>query len=98
MKSFDELFRELNWKPIRNCPGRFVLCEPGMTLTEVLGEGDYRVSEHKVEAAPDVVLVVKLERGGLISYRRADGSLLHTINTAEGFERKLMQLGIEREG
>lgn len=97
MKSFDQLFRERNWKPIRNCPGRYVLREARGTLSpaEILGEA-LTVSEHRVAAAQDTVLVLKLETGGgLISYRRANGSLLHTLNTPEGFERKLLQLGIE---
>jgi hypothetical protein len=32
--------------------------------------------------------------GGLISYARGDGSYLHTLNTPDGFARKLRQLGI----
>ena len=44
--------------------------------------------------AKDPVLVVPLKNGGLISYRQPDGRLIHTLNTAEGFSRKLQQLGI----
>ena len=44
--------------------------------------------------AKDDVLVVPLEDGGLISYRQTDGRLFHTLNTPEGFSRKLHQLGI----
>jgi len=44
--------------------------------------------------AKDCVLVAPLEDGGLISYRQTDGRLLHTLNTPEGFSRKLHQLGI----
>jgi hypothetical protein len=97
MKSFDQLFRERNWQPIRNCPGRYVLRGAGGHLSPaaIMGEAG-TLSEHRVAAAQDTVLVLKLETGGgLISYRRADGSLLHTLNTPEGFERKLRQLGIE---
>lgn len=97
MKSFDQLFRERNWKPIRNCPGRYVLREAAYKLSpaEILGEA-CSVTEHRVAAAQDTVLVLRLEEGGgLISYRRADKTLLHTLNTPEGFERKLLQLGIE---
>lgn len=100
MKSFAQLLKERNWKPIRNCPGRFVLgeSEQRLSLADILGE-DVSVSEHKVATARDTVLVSRLdEGGGLISYRRADGSLLHTLNTPEGFERKLRQLGIEHKG
>jgi hypothetical protein len=101
MKSFEQLFKERNWRPIRNCPGRYVLVnEPGARLNpaDVLGE-ESSVSEHRVAAAPDTVLVLRLrDGGGLISYRREDGTLLHTLNTSEGFERKLRQLGIEHKG
>ena len=45
-------------------------------------------------AAKDKVLVVPLADGGLISYARADGRTVHTLNTSDGFSRKLSQLGI----
>jgi hypothetical protein len=41
-----------------------------------------------------VVLVAVLDAGGIISYEREDGSILHTLNTTSGFHRKLRQLGI----
>jgi len=44
--------------------------------------------------AKDSVLVVPLTDGGLIAYRQTDGRLIHTLNTPEGFSRKLHQLGI----
>jgi len=40
-------------------------------------------------------VVTPLVTGGLISYKRRDGTFLHTLNTAEGFARKLADLGIE---
>jgi 2-polyprenyl-3-methyl-5-hydroxy-6-metoxy-1,4-benzoquinol methylase len=43
------------------------------------------------------VYVVVLDGGGLISYRHADGRFVHTLNTPEGFGRKLDQLGIRLE-
>ena len=42
----------------------------------------------------DPVIVTPFDDGGLISYRKADGTFLHTLNTREGLERKLRQLGI----
>jgi len=36
-----------------------------------------------------------MDRGGLISYRQTNERYLHTLNNAEGFERKLASLGIE---
>jgi hypothetical protein len=52
---------------------------------------------HRARAARDPVLIVEFDGGGLISYLRADGTLMHTLNTAEGFRRKLRQLGVEFE-
>jgi hypothetical protein len=51
-------------------------------------------SEHVCVAARDPVIATPFEDGGLISYRKADGHFLHTLNTRDGFERKLRQLGI----
>ena len=93
--SFDDLMKSRQWRPIRNCPGRFILTDGGpfTSLAEILGP-DTEVSEFRAAAAKDIVLVAGLDRGGMISYKRADGSFLHTLNTEEGFARKLRQLGI----
>lgn len=97
--SFDELMSKWRWKPIRNCPGRFLLdnSTPNLSMTEMAGDG-IKVSEFHVDAARDTVLVARINHGGIISYKREDGSLLHTLNTGEGFERKLRQLGIKLPG
>jgi hypothetical protein len=94
--TFAELFTTHSWKPIRHCPGRYVLQGAQGTLPGVkeLTSGEVEVSEHRTSAARDLVLVAALDDGGIISYRRADGSLLHTLNTPEGFQRKLRQLGL----
>lgn len=94
--SFDDLMSRWSWRPIRNCPGRYRLDSAAYTLsmTELLGEG-VEVSEFSVDAAKDTVLVARLRRGGVISYKRENGTFLHTLNTPEGFERKLRQLGIK---
>ena len=56
------------------------------------------VTEHLVAAAKDLVMVAPLTDGGLISYRKPDGVYIHTLNSREGFERKLQQLGIQQAG
>lgn len=96
MVMFDHLMAVWNWKPIRNCPGRYVMCSSASDLSteDLLGPG-IEISMFQVAAARDTVVVADLGNGGLISYRRADGTYLHTLNTAEGFARKLLQLGIE---
>jgi hypothetical protein len=92
------LLERLRWTPIRNCPGRFVLrtADFSMPLEALLGRACH-AREFITDRARDRVLVVPLEDGGLISYARADGRLVHTLNTAEGFARKLSQLGITLE-
>jgi hypothetical protein len=94
--TFDELITTWNWQPIRNCPGRYILSERSAdsALAVLLGT-ESKTSEFQVEAARDTVVIAQLDQGGLISYKRADGSYLHTLNTPEGFKRKLLQLGIE---
>ena len=93
--TFDELLRKWNWKLIHNCPGRFLLSgvRPDLPPKALLGP-DAELFEFDVEAARDKVVVARLDEGGLISYKRADGTYLHTLNSAEGFARKLLQLGI----
>ena len=96
MITVDELMTRWTWKPIRGCPGRYILdAAPAALLLEDLLGSDVEVSTFQVAAARDTVVVVLMDRGGLISYRRTDGTYLHTLNTAEGFERKLSALGIE---
>jgi hypothetical protein len=93
--TFDEALKKWDWKPIRHCPGRFVLqgSRNDLDVAEVL-ETDIDPNEYRVSSATDVVMVVKLDEGGLISYKRPDGSFVHTLNTRDGFVRKLSQLGI----
>jgi hypothetical protein len=93
--TFDCLAKAWNWKPIHNCPGRYILqgVQTNLSPRELLGD-EVEVKEYRVDSARDAVVVIKLEGGGLISYHRGDGSFLHTLNTPEGFTRKLSQLGI----
>ena len=93
--TFDELVIQRNWKPIRNCPGRFLLVGvPPDLLPEAVVGPAAELLEFHVEAARDTVVVARLDEGGLISYKRADGTYLHTLNSVEGFSRKILQLGI----
>lgn len=96
-RTFAELKERFPWRPITGCPGRFVLATADKDLSsgELAGESA-RSKPYRVAAARDEVWVTPLEGGGLISYRRPDGSYLHTLNTTEGFTRKLRQLGIEK--
>jgi len=97
--TFDELMKAYDWRPIRNCPGRYVLrgAQSSLSLENLLGD-EVQINEFHLAAAKDAVLVAALEDGGIISYKREDGTLLHTLNTPEGFRRKLLQLEINLSG
>ncbi len=64
-----------------------------MTPNEIVG-ADLAVERHEVLVAKDVVLVVRLDGGGLISYEQSDGIFVHTLGDVDGFARKLNELGI----
>ena len=95
ISSFSSLFDRWAWRPIPDCPGRYVLAAGQVATPPAdLVPGANGGSEHLSVSARDPVIVTPFEDGGLISYRKADGMFLHTLNTREGFERKLRQLGI----
>jgi hypothetical protein len=87
---FDAVFAARAWTAIRGLAAGAVR-EPPESLAP-----DATAREFRVRNARDVVVVTPfVAGGGLISYRRADGTYLHTLNTSDGFVRKLVQLGIQ---
>ena len=94
--TFNDVQKMGLWVPIRDCPGRFTLREasPTFSIVDLLG-ADEAIQRAHSSKARDPVCIASLEDGGVISYSRSDGSWLHTLNTEEGFERKLRQLEIE---
>ena len=94
--TFAELSKTYAWRPIRNCPGRYVLHEArsDLRVEELTGHDEAQVGRYETSMARDLVLVAALDEGGIISYQREDGALVHTLNTPSGFDRKLRQLGI----
>jgi len=95
MSDFASLMASWPWVAIPHCPGRFVLKAHREDLLPSLSAAAAGATrEFRVAACRDPVRVTPLEDGGLISYRQADGGYTHTLNTPEGFARKLAQLGI----
>jgi hypothetical protein len=92
---FETLFAARRWTAIRNCPGRFGLADGALQTGPLALVPGAQPLEFTVDAARDTVVVTPLVTGGLISYKRRDGTFLHTLNTAQGFARKLAELGIE---
>lgn len=95
MNTFQSLWTCWPWRPIRNCPGRFILprTEHPVSFETLLGISCIPRMFSSLEAK-DTVLVIPLTDGGLIAYQQTDGRLIHTLNTPDGFSRKLHQLGI----
>jgi hypothetical protein len=93
---FKKLKSLFEWEPIPNCPGRYILKtdDPFRSITEILGF-EVETTEHRVDKARDLVLISVISDCGIISYKRTDGSYLHTLNTMDGFNRKLNDLGIK---
>ena len=78
-----------------HCPGRSVwMGSAELGPADLAGSGS-ETQVFRVPAAPDPVHVVTFDDGGgLISYAKAGGRFVHTLNTPDGFARKLAQLGI----
>jgi hypothetical protein len=93
--NFEYLKSTWQWIDIPNCPGRFTLSRQKLSpsLLQLTGANCF-VTEHRSKMAHDIIFVVKLVDGGLISYQKLDGTFIHTLNTPSGFSRKLDQLGI----
>lgn len=94
LTKFEKAFKTGNWKPIRNCPGRFLLIGGRSEINiENLSESRNPVVEISTEIVPDKVLIMEFEDGGgIISFVKDAGKFIHTLNTKEGFKRKLDQL------
>lgn len=92
-----ELLQKWSWEEMSGSPGRFRFAEPSAApgVEELLGP-DVARREMPSAASEDAIVLAELEDGGLISYRRANGTWLHTLNTRSRFRRKLWELGIEK--
>ena len=92
-----ELLREWKWEEMSGSPGRFQFAGPGTppTVEELLGP-HAEVREVPSAMSRDAIVLAEFEDGGLISYKRGDGTWVHTLNTPARFRRKLWELGIEK--
>jgi hypothetical protein len=93
---FRTLKYNYNWKEIKGCPGRFVLKDFDKTASiDTLLDDIQNITHIKSLKVPDEIIIVRFIDGGIISYKKIDGTFVHTLNTLEGFERKLKVLGID---
>ncbi len=92
--NFQEIFEKYQWKAIKNCPGRYTLVGGTVSAspTEFL-HAEVKVRKLEQSKASDEVLVVHFDDGcGLLSYRKDDGTYLHTLNSESGLKRKIADL------
>lgn len=89
-----ELLNRYKWRPIPHCPGRYTLRTDDYSDFKDFYGTLVEVKEHSAPHTKDTVLVYELEDGGIVSYRKEDGYLVHTLCNKEGFDRILEKLGI----
>lgn len=92
---FEELFNTYKWKPIPDCPGRYLLYKNCNKEFNAMYFNLTDIKEFKVDKARDTVLVCRFKDGGLISFKHQDGYVVHSLNNQDGFLRKLDHLGID---
>lgn len=91
--TIEDIFSKYQCRPIPGCPGRWIIRDSQhLTIREICGE-NVKSEEFVSKAVPDPVIICKFGDGGIISYRKPDGTIVHTLNNKEGFERKCGELG-----
>ncbi len=95
VRLFDELMMRWPFRPIPDCPGRFVLRGQGSDLSpeQILGT-KLKTVEYQTPSTLDRVLVTEFEDGALLTFVKPNGTHVHTLNTLEGLHRRLRRLGI----
>ena len=94
-RTYEELARAWDCRPIHGCPGRALLRGASSLSPRELAGEEAAVLRFCVDKARDPVLVVPVAGGGLISYAKPDGGFVHTIGDPAGLRRKLAALGID---
>ena len=92
---FIELKEKYILKPIYGCPGRYILkLDTFISMKELVDEPE-NIKEYRLKTAEDTICIYAFEDGGFISYKKQDNSYIHTLNTIEGFIKKIKKLGIK---
>lgn len=91
--TFHDFYTRYNWRPIRNCPGRYTLLKDSINSFNEYYNTLENLIEYPSTTGRDPVLIYQFHDGGLISYRHDDGFLVHTLNDSDGFIRKMKEIG-----
>jgi len=95
MKSFNDIFDKFQCRPIPGCPGRYIIKNSHHLSVKGICGTEAETEEFTSGSVPDPVIVCRFDDGGIISYRKPDGSFVHTLNNNEGFKRKCRDLDIQ---
>ncbi|WP_417384726.1 hypothetical protein [Gimesia sp.] len=92
----EDLLKRFQWEQIPDTNGRFTLnkSEPSRSVQELVNSEEIEIKQYPSAHQQEQIFVVELEDGGLVSYQRKDGSLIHTLNSLNMFKRKQWELGI----
>ena len=93
--TFKSLYKDYEWKEIYGCPGRYVL-KQGLQIS--IGELTNNRFDFKLYRSPktiDPFYIVIFPDGGLISYKKENGFLIHTLCDRKGFKRKIEDLDLD---
>lgn len=89
---FERVLGLYKWKPIINCPGRYILkqCskETFMNYYSTLSN----IEELKSPKVKDQTFLYRFDSGGLISYKKQSGDTIHTLCDKKGLDNKLKDL------
>lgn len=91
---YESLRAAFPWVDIPGCPGRYRLEVglPEMAPAQIAGTGAETVHATSPVCRDPIELVHLPGGGALLSYRRGNGTYVHTLNTPSGLARKLAQL------
>lgn len=92
----EDLLKRFQWEQIPNSTGRFTLSpsEKSLSVEALIESEEIEIKQYPSANPEEVIHVVKLEDGGLISYQRKDNRYIHTLNSESMFKRKQWELGI----
>lgn len=89
---FERVLGLFKWKPIFNCPGRYILRQCSKETFKNYYSKLTHLEDIKSPKIKDPTFLYRFESGGLISYRKDNGDFIHTLCNKEGLSRKLEEL------
>lgn len=92
----EDLLKRFQWEQIPNSTGRFTLSpsEGSLSVETLIDSDELEIKQFPSVNPEELIHVVELEDGGLISYERKNSTYIHTLNSQNMFKKKQWELGI----